>query len=51
MDALKVQIASHLANVVDVRVGRLGGACMWYYGQRKGGPGDVTYLACEHLNE
>jgi hypothetical protein len=39
MDALEVQIASHLADVVDVRVGRLGGACMWYYGQRKEGLG------------
>jgi hypothetical protein len=39
MDALEVQIASRLADVVDVRVGRLGGACMWYYGQRKEGLG------------
>jgi hypothetical protein len=39
VDALEVQIESHLADVVDVRMGGLGGACLWYYGQRKEGLG------------
>lgn len=38
-DAVEGLIASHLADVVDVREGRLEGACLWYYGQRGEGRG------------